>query len=151
MDHYRFIFSPITTLFRVCIADCCRGFSYSLNCKPKNNKCSSPRKDKNNKPPTGENLVPCKRNIEVNPNGRKQGGINKKESPGIANPKSDPNRRKTKLVPRRPWGNSNKDPSGSNSEAPAKTKRNTRKVISFEFHAQVQSERAPKGNKFLGA
>ena len=55
--------------------------------------CSSPRKEKNSKPPTGENVVPCKRTIKVNPNGGKQGGIPEKEYPGIANPKSDPNRR----------------------------------------------------------
>ena len=40
---------------------------------------------------------------------------------------------------------------GSNSEAPAKAKRNPREGISFDFHSQVRSERAPKGNKFLGA
>ena len=62
--------------------------------------------------------------IKVNPTGGKQGGIPEKKSPGIVNNKSDPNRRQTELVPRRPRGNSNKDPSGSNSEVPAKAKRN---------------------------
>ena len=113
--------------------------------------CSSQRKEKNNKPPTGGNLVPRERTIKVNPNGRKQGGIPEKESLGIANPKGDPNGRQTELVPRRPQENSNEDPTGSNSEAPAKAKRTALKGISFEFHAQVQSEQAPKGNKLLGA
>ena len=113
--------------------------------------CSSPRKEKNSKIPAGGNVVPRKRKIKVNPNRVKQRGIPEKEYPGIVNPKSDPNGRQKKLVPRRPQGNSNKYPSGSNSEAPAKAKRNPRKGISFESHAQVLSERAPKGNKFLGA
>ena len=39
--------------------------------------------------------------IKVNPNGGKQVGIPEKESLGIANPKSDPNGRQNKLVPRR--------------------------------------------------
>ena len=63
--------------------------------------------------------------IKVNPNGGKQGGIPEKESPGIANNKSDPNGRQTELVPRRPRGNFNKDPNGSNSAVPAKAKRNS--------------------------
>ena len=67
-----------------------------------------------------------------------------KESPGIANPKGYPNGRQTELVPRRPQENPNKDPSGSNSEAPAKAKRNPQKGISFEFHAQVRSEQATR-------
>ena len=49
--------------------------------------------------------------------------------------------------PRRP----ERAPKWSNSEAPAKAKRNPREGISFNFHSQVRSERAPKGNKFLGA
>ena len=113
--------------------------------------CISPRKEKNSKPPTGENIVPRERKIKVNPNGIKQWGIPKKESPGIGNPKGDLNGRQTELVPRRPRENSNKDPSRSNSEAPAKAKSNPWKGIYFEFHAQVPSERARKGNKFLGA
>ena len=68
----------------------------------------------------GENLVPRGQTIKVNPNGGKQGGIPKKESPAIANPKSDPNGRQTELVRRHPQENSNQDPNGSNSEAPAK-------------------------------
>ena len=62
--------------------------------------------------------------IKVNPNGGKQGGIIEKEYPGIAKNKSDPNGRKTELVPRRPQGNSNKDPSGSNSALPVKANKN---------------------------
>ena len=82
----------------------------------------------------GENVVPSKNEtIRVNPNGGKQGGTPKKEYPGIANPKSDPNGRQTKLVPRRPWGNSNNDPSGSNSELPAKAKRNPRRESPLSF------------------
>ena len=89
--------------------------------------------------------------IKVNPNGGKQGEIPNKESPGIANNKSDPNGCQTELVPMRPRVNSNKDPSGINSMVPEKSKRNPRRESPFEFHAQVWSERAPKGNKFLSA
>ena len=89
--------------------------------------------------------------VKVNPNRGKQGGIPEKESPGIANNKSNPNGCQTELVPRRPRGNSNKDPSGSNSAVPAKAKGNPRREIPFEFYAQVRSERAPKGNKLLSA
>ena len=53
--------------------------------------------------------------IKVNPNGGKQGGIIEQESLEIVNNKSDPNGRQMELVPRRPQGNSNKDPSESNS------------------------------------
>ena len=81
--------------------------------------------------------------IKVNPNGGKQGGIPEKESLGIANNQSDPNGRQTELVPRRLRGNSNKDPSGSNSKVPEKAKRNPQREFTFEFHAQVRSERAP--------
>ena len=77
---------------------------------------SSPRKEKNRKPPIGENVVPCEQTIRVNPNRGKQGGIPEKESRGIANPKVDPNGRQTELVPRRPRGNSNEDPSGRQKE-----------------------------------
>ena len=76
---------------------------------------SSPRKEMNRKPPIGENVGPRERTIRVNPNGGKQGGIPKKESPGIANPKGDPNGHQTELVLRRPQRNSNKVPSGSKS------------------------------------
>ena len=71
--------------------------------------------------------------IKVNPNRGKQGGIPEKEYPGIANPKSDQNRRQTKLVPRCPRGNSNEYPSGSNSEVPAKAKRNPRREPPLSF------------------
>ena len=66
--------------------------------------------------------------VKVNPNGGKQGEIPKKESPGIANNKSDPNGCQKELVPRRPWGNSNKNPSGSNSAVQAETKGDPRRV-----------------------
>ena len=82
--------------------------------------CSSPRKKKNSKPSTGKTEFLVNKIIKVNPNGGKQGGIPEKESPGIANTKSDPNGRQTKLFPWRLRGNSNKDPSGSNYEVPAK-------------------------------
>ena len=61
-------------------------------------------------------MVPRKQTIRVNPNGGKQGGIPEKESPGIANNKSDPNGRQKELVPRRPRENSNEDPSGRQKE-----------------------------------
>ena len=67
-----------------------------------NNVCSSPRKEKNSKPPTGENVVPCEQIIKTKTNGGKQGEIPENKSSGIVNPKSDPNRRQTKLVLRRP-------------------------------------------------
>ena len=89
--------------------------------------------------------------IKVNPNEGKQGGIPEKESPGIANNKSDPNGRQKELVPRRPRGNSSKNPSGSNYAVPAKAKGNPQRESSFEFYVQVRSERAPKENKFLSA
>ena len=89
--------------------------------------------------------------IKVNPNEGKQGGISKKESPGIANNKSDPNGRQKELFPRRMRGNSNKNPSGSNSAVPEKAKGNPRRESPFEFYAQVRSEWALKGNKFLSA
>ena len=82
--------------------------------------CSSPRKEKNSKPPTGKTEFLVNEIIKVNPNGGKQVGIPDKESPGIANNQSDPNGCQKELVPRRLRGNSNKDPSGSNYEVPAK-------------------------------
>ena len=68
--------------------------------KRRTNTWSSPRKDKNRKHPTEENVVPCEQTIGVNPNGGEQGGIPKKESPGIASPKGNPSWRQTELVPR---------------------------------------------------
>ena len=41
-------------------------------------------------------------------------------------------------------------PEGIYSEAPAKAKRNPREGISRDFHSQVRSELALKGNKFRG-
>ena len=61
--------------------------------------CSSPRKENNRKPPTGENVIPRKQIIKVNPNRGKQGGIPEKESPGIANTKGNPNGHQTELLP----------------------------------------------------
>ena len=89
--------------------------------------------------------------VKVNTNGGKQGGTPKKESPGIVNNKSKTNGHQKELVPRRPQGNSNKNPSGSNSAVPAEAKGDPRREIPFEFYAQVRSERAQKGNKFLSA
>ena len=85
--------------------------------------------------------------IKVNPNGVIKEGINEKEYPVIANNQSDTNGRQIELVPRRPRGNSNNDPSGSNSEVRAKAKRNPWRESPFEFHAQVRSERAPVSEK----
>ena len=117
--------------------------------------CSSPIKEKNGKPTTGENVFPHKQTIRVNPNRGKQGGIPKKESLGIADPKGNPSWHLTELYPRCPRENSNEDPiwrqKGIHSEAPAKAKRNPREVISGDFHSKVRSELAPKGNKFRGA
>ena len=42
------------------------------------NLCSSPRKEKYSKYPTGKYVVPHKQIIRVNPNGRNQGGIPEK-------------------------------------------------------------------------
>ena len=89
--------------------------------------------------------------IKVNPNGGKQGGIPKKEYLEIVNNKSNPNGRQKELVPRHPRVNSTQNPSGSNSAVPAKAKGNPRRESPFDFYAQVRSERAPKGNKFLSA
>ena len=102
-------------------------------------------------PLRGKTEFLSKEKIKVNPNGGKQGGIPEKESPGIFNNQIDPNGRHTELVPRRARGNSNKDTSGSNSDVPAKAKRNPRRESPFEFHAQVRSEQAPKGDKLLSA
>ena len=89
--------------------------------------------------------------VKVNPNGGKQGGIPKKESPGIVNNKSDPNGRQKELVPRRLRGHSNKNPSGIKSAVPAKAKKNPQRESPFKFYNQVLSKWAPKGNKFLSA
>ena len=84
-------------------------------------------------PLRGKTEFLANRTIKVNPKGGKQGGIPKKESPGIANKKIDPNGRQKELVLRRPRGNSNKNPSRSNSAVPAKAKGNPRRESSFEF------------------
>ena len=113
-----------------------------LRTRANQNACNSPRKEKNIKPPTGGNVVPHEQTIKVNPNRGKQ-GQNPQE--GISGG------HQMELVPRRPQENSNENLSGSNSMAPAKAKINPRKGISFEFHAQARSVRAPKGNTFIGA
>ena len=69
-------------------------------------------------PLRGKNEFLANETIKVNPNGGNQGGIPEKESTGIANNKSDPNGRQKELVPRRPRGNSNKNPRGSNYAVP---------------------------------
>ena len=86
----------------------------------------------------GVKLVPNERTIKVNPNGGKQGGIPKKESPGIVNNKSYPNGRQKELVQRRPQGNSNNNPSGSNSAVPAKGKGDPQSQSPFKFYVQVR-------------
>ena len=70
--------------------------------------CSSPRKEKNSKPPTGRSVVPHERISRFNPNGGKQGGIHKTESPGILNLKDDPSWRQTELIRRCQRDNSKK-------------------------------------------
>ena len=77
---------------------------------------SSPRKENNSKPPTGENVVPHERIIRVNPNRRKQVGIPKKESLEIENPKGNPIWRQTELILRCQRENSNEDPSWRQKE-----------------------------------
>ena len=78
--------------------------------------CSSPRKEKHSKSPMGEYVVPHKRISRLNPNGGNQGGITKREYPGIANPKVDPSCSQKELIPRCQWENSNKDPSWRQKE-----------------------------------
>ena len=114
--------------------------------------CSSPRKEKNSKPLTGVNVVPRERISRVNPNRGKQEGIPKKESPLIANPKGDPSWCQTELIPRCPQKHFQQNlelaPKGINSKAPEKANRNPREGTSGDFHPQVRSKLAPKGNKF---
>ena len=73
--------------------------------------------------------------IKVNPNARKQGGIPEKESPGISNNKRNQKGQQKELFLRRLQGNSNNNPSGSNSAVPAKEKGNPRRVSPFEFYS----------------
>ena len=96
-------------------------------------------------PLRGKTELLANKTVKVNPNGGKQGGITEKESPGIANNKSDKNGCQKELVPRRPRGNSNKNSIGSSSAVPAKAKGDPQWESSFEFYAQVRSERAQKG------
>ena len=88
---------------------------------------SSPRKEKNRKLPTGENVVPREQTIRVNPNGGKV-VIPEKESSGIANPKGYPIGLQTELVPRCPRENSNKDPSWRQKELIPRHKRKQRGI-----------------------
>ena len=80
-------------------------------------------------PLRGKTEFLANKTIKVNPNGGKQGGIPEKESPGIANNKSNPKWRQTELVPRHPRENSNKDLSGSNYAVPAKGEEESPKRI----------------------
>ena len=73
--------------------------------------------------------------LRLTPNGGKQGGIPDKESPQIANNKSDLNRQQKELVTRRPRENSNKNPSGSKCAVPAKAEGNPRKESPFKLYA----------------
>ena len=50
------------------------------------------------KPLQGKMEFLANKTIKVNPNGGKQGGIPEKESPGIANKKSDPNGRQKEIT-----------------------------------------------------
>ena len=94
---------------------------------------SSPRKEKNRKPPTGETVVLCEQKTRVNSNWGKQGGITKKGSLGIANPKGDLSGRQTKLVPRCPQENSNKDPSRCLKELIPRHQRKRRGIPKKEY------------------
>ena len=62
--------------------------------------CSSPRKEKYSRSPTGKYVVPHERIGRVKPNGVKQGGTPEKESLGVANHKWYPSWRQTELIPR---------------------------------------------------
>ena len=95
--------------------------------------CSPPRKQKNSKTPTGENVVPHERISRVNPNGEDQGGIHEKESPGIANLKGDPSWRQTELTPMYPRENSNKSPSWSQEELVPRRQRKRRGIPEREY------------------
>ena len=79
----------------------------------------------------GGTWVPSEQTIKVNPNGGKQGGIPEKESPGIANNKSDPNGRQKELIPRCP------------REIPTRIP----KEVSPQY--QKKQRRIPKGNPHL--
>ena len=116
---------------------------------------SSPREEKNRKPPTGGNVVSCERTIRVNPNG---GKTRRNTLEGISGDRKS--QRQSKRAPNGissevPAGKfqrrSELAPKGINYEAPAKAKRNPREGISGDFHSQVRSKLAPKGNKFRGA
>ena len=74
------------------------------------------------KPLRGETEFLANKTIKVNPNGRKTRGNPQEGISGIVNNKSDPNGRQKELVPRRPRGNSNMNPSVSNSAVPAEAK-----------------------------
>ena len=92
-------------------------------------------------------MVPRKQTIRVNPNGGKQGGIPEKESPGIANPKGDPNRRQTELVLRRPRENSNEDPSGHQKEVFPRHQRKQRGIPEKESPGIFTPKYDPSGNE----
>ena len=104
--------------------------------------CSPPRKEKNGKRPTGESLVPHERIIRVNPNRGKQGGIQEKESPGIANPKGDPSWRQMELIPMCHRYNSNKDSSWLQKELILRRQRKQRWIPKKESRGIL----IPKGD-----
>ena len=109
--------------------------------------CSSPRKENNIKPPTGENVVPHEQTIRVNPNERKQGGITEKESLGIANPKGNPNRRHTELVPRCPQENFNEDPSRRQKEVIPRHQKKKRGISKKQYTLSFTPKYNPIGHQ----
>ena len=111
--------------------------SPTLHWQKNSNICSSPRKDKYSKSPTGKYLVPHERIIRVNPNGGKQGGIPEKESPGIANPKGYPSWRQTELIPKCQRENSNEDPSWRQKELIPRCQRENFAPTEFEIQIWV--------------
>ena len=115
--------------------------------------CSSPRKENNSNPPTGENLVPHEQISRVNPSRGKQGGISEKEYKGIANTKGDQSWRQTELIPRCQRENSNEDPSWHQKELITRCQKKQRRIPEREspFHSQGRSKLASKGSKFRGA
>ena len=102
--------------------------------------CSSPRKEKYSKSPSGKYLVPHEQISRVNPNEGKQGGIPEKESPGITNHKGDPSWRQTEIIPRcwqeKLQQRSHLEPKGINSEVPEGKLRGQRS-LKFKFGFQI--------------
>ena len=84
-------------------------------------------------PQRGENIVPHKLTIRVNPNRGKQRGITERESPGIANSKGNPSGRQMELVPMCPRENSNKDPGWHQKEIIPRHQRKQRGIPKKEY------------------